>query len=70
MSTRLPLVDQTTGKEVGWIQLADAKATFSDEDAEKLFRVRQSLGDWSDQETFDKLATGWSNGYTTIPAGS
>jgi hypothetical protein len=65
---RLEIVGERTGRHVGWIQLAGEGAEFSDTDSEKLFRSVQSCGDWTDKETFTRLATGWSNGYLTISA--
>jgi len=66
--TRLPIMSEAVGKQVSWIGIQDGTATFADALAEKLFSTYRDLLAVGDQETFDKLATGWSNGYLTIPA--
>lgn len=66
--TKLPIIAQGSGKQVSWIGLENGAAVFADELAEQLFGTYRSLLDASDEETYDALATGWSNGYLTIPA--
>jgi hypothetical protein len=68
MTGTLRLVSERTGRDIGWIRYDDAGAAFSGFDAQKLFESYQHVGGWTDIETFDALATGWSNGYVTIPA--
>lgn len=65
---RLRLNSQRTGSAVGWIQRDGDTVSFSDDDTRKLFTAYRHAGGWTTPETFDALATGWSNGYVTIPA--
>lgn len=64
----LRIIGERTGEEVGWIRLTGASVSFANAYAQKLFEAYRSAGGWTDQQTFDALATGWSNGYVTIPA--
>jgi hypothetical protein len=64
----LPIVAEGSGKQVGAIRLDGQVAAFDGDLAERIFRSCQRAGGWTAQQTFAALATGWSNGYVTIPA--
>lgn len=66
----LPIVAEGTGKQVGAIRLDGQSAAFDGDLAERIFRSQQRAGRWTERQTFDALASGWSNGYVTIPAQS
>jgi hypothetical protein len=63
----LRLVSERSSNELGRIELTDGVVAFSNDNARDVFTQFQRVANWSDQETFDALATGWSNGYITIP---
>lgn len=65
---RLEVIEQRSGKTIGSIQLRGDTVQLDGTAAHDVFHSLQRAGEWSDLETFDKLATGWSNGYVTIPA--
>ena len=65
---RLQIVAQQSGKQVGWIALAGDAVAFSDTTAKKIFSTYKGALAADDRKTFATLATGWSNGYLTIPA--
>lgn len=67
MTDTLQLISERTGSSVGWIKRSGDVVTFSDPDARKVFESYRRAGGWSATKTFDALATGWSNGYVTIP---
>jgi hypothetical protein len=62
--TELRLVTTTGDRVVGTIRIEDGAAVFTGRSAEVIFRntQRQRQAKKSDQEIFDLLAQGWSNG--------
>lgn len=64
----LDVIFEQTGEPLGLITLTDNGSVSADtEVAEGIFAQYRKYAA-SDRETFDMLASGWSNGYATIPA--